>query len=104
MMFCPKCKAILLPRKEANKTILECKCGFKNKDAGETTFKETIKQEAKIQVVDQDIEAYPLIDVKCEKCNHKKAYFWTIQTRASDEPETKFYKCEKCKFIWRDYS
>ena len=35
---------------------------------------------------------------------YKKSYFWMMQTRGSDEPETKFYKCEKCKHVWRDYS
>ena len=103
-MFCPKCKSIMLPKKEKDKTILECKCGYKNNDLKDTTFKEKIKQEQKIEIIDKEVEAYPLIEIQCNKCNHNKAYFWTIQTRASDEPETKFYKCEKCKHTWRDYS
>ncbi|MEK6946569.1 MAG: transcription factor S, partial [Nanoarchaeota archaeon] len=35
--------------------------------------------------------------------SHKTAYFWLVQTRAGDEPETKFLKCEKCGHTWRDY-
>ncbi|MBI2108536.1 transcription factor S, partial [Candidatus Woesearchaeota archaeon] len=31
------------------------------------------------------------------------AYFWLVQTRAGDEPETKFLRCEKCSHTWRDY-
>ena len=104
MMFCPKCKSIMLPKKEAEKTILQCKCGYKHNDLSDTTFKEKVKAETKIEVIEGEVEAYPLIEVKCPKCEHKKAFFWTIQTRASDEPETKFYKCEECKHTWRDYS
>lgn len=51
---------------------------------------------------DED-DVNPIIDMKCPKCKHKKAYFWTMQTRASDESETKFYKCVKCKHTWRVY-
>ena len=40
---------------------------------------------------------------ECPKCRHKKAYYWTVQTRAGDEAETKFLKCEKCSHTWRDY-
>jgi len=49
-MFCPKCKSIMLPKKEKDKTILECKCGYKNNDLKDTTFKEKIKQEQKIEI------------------------------------------------------
>ncbi|PIO07920.1 transcription factor S, partial [Candidatus Pacearchaeota archaeon CG10_big_fil_rev_8_21_14_0_10_35_219] len=31
------------------------------------------------------------------------AYFWTMQTRAADESETKFYRCTKCDHTWREY-
>ena len=39
----------------------------------------------------------------CKKCGHEKAFFWTLQTRSSDEPETRFYKCVKCNFVNREY-
>jgi len=48
-------------------------------------------------------DVYPVIEMKCPKCKHGKAYFWTMQTRSSDESETKFYKCVKCKYTWRVY-
>ena len=55
-------------------------------------------------VLEEDTESHPLSDAECPKCGHNKAYFWLQQTRAGDEPETKFMKCEKCKHTWRDYS
>ena len=45
----------------------------------------------------------PLTDEECPKCKHGKAYYWLVQTRAGDEPETRFFRCEKCKHTWRDY-
>ena len=58
---------------------------------------------AKVEVVEKDFQAMPLVPNKCSKCNHGKAYYWEIQTRASDEPATRFYKCEKCQHVWREY-
>ncbi len=101
-MFCPKCGSILVPKKEG--TL--CSCGYKSKGKEEATLKEEIKKtEHEIDVVvPEEVETLPLTDAECDKCGHNKAYFWLIQTRASDEPETKFYKCEQCKHVWRDYS
>jgi DNA-directed RNA polymerase subunit M len=42
-------------------------------------------------------------DEKCKKCGNEDSYFWTVQTRASDESETKFFKCTKCGHTRRDY-
>jgi len=104
MMFCPKCGSLLMPKKEGNKTIVECKCGYKSNDKIQTTFKEEVKKKETIKgVADGDMETLPITDADCPKCNHKKAYFWEVQTRAADEPPTKFLKCEKCKHLWRDY-
>ena len=55
-------------------------------------------------VYEDDIQILPETDAECPRCHHKKAYFWEVQTRAADEPATKFLKCTKCKHTWRDYS
>ncbi len=104
MMFCPKCGSLLVPKTENNKKILSCKCGYNSTDVQEANIKEEIAKRDSIAVVEKEPEPHPLMDTECPKCHHKKAYFWTVQTRASDEPETKFLKCEKCEKIWRDYS
>jgi len=103
-MFCPKCGSILMPKKSGNKVVLGCSCGYLEKDTKKAEMKEEIKKKEEINVIEEEQEAYPLTDAKCPKCKHEKAYYWTVQTRSSDEPETKFLKCEKCKHIWRDYS
>jgi len=62
------------------------------------------KQEREIEVIEKtELETLPKTDAECDKCGHRTAFFWTVQTRAGDEPETKFLKCEKCGNTWRDY-
>ena len=70
-----------------------------------TKLTETINKKSKeVEVIEKtDFETLPKINAECEKCGHKKAFYWTMQTRAGDEPETKFLRCEKCRYTWRDY-
>ncbi len=108
MMFCPKCGSLLKPKKESGKSILACSCGFRQKDVKSAilTVESASKAEPSLQVADEsdDLKSMPQAEAECPKCGHGKARFWTVQTRAADEPETKFLKCEKCKHTWRDYS
>ena len=107
MMFCPKCGAILMPKKEGNKAVTKCSCGYSSNDVGSTTFKEENKKvDSKVEVVDSehDLNALPKMKAECPKCGNTEAGFWEVQTRAADEPATKFLKCTKCKHIWRDYN
>ena len=102
MNFCPKCGSLLKPKSEKGKRIFSCNCGYTSKDVEEASFTELLdKEEVPLEVVSEK-ETLPVVDILCPKCEHTKAYFWMIQTRAGDEAETKFYKCEKCKHIWRD--
>ena len=105
MLFCPKCGSLLKPKREGKKKVMACSCGYKTTEVEGTEIKEKISKESKpeVAVVEEEKEAYPLVDKECPKCGHKKAYFWEIQTRASDEPATQFFKCEKCKHTWRHY-
>ena len=105
MLFCPKCGSLLKPKSEKSKKILYCSCGFSTKDIQGAEIKEIIKEKKKeINVVKEEEKVHPLTDTECPKCGHKRAFYWMVQTRAGDEPETRFYKCEKCKHIWREYT
>jgi DNA-directed RNA polymerase subunit M len=106
-MFCPKCGSIMLPKKEGNKTVVKCSCGYKKEDKDAGMIREEILDKGKsVEVVDtaHDMKAMPKMKVDCPKCHNTEAGFWEVQTRASDEPATKFMKCVKCKHIWRDYN
>ena len=95
-----------MPKKEDSKKVLVCSCGYKSSDPSLAVIRETMKSKAKhVEVVSEknDYEHLPKINAECPKCKHKKAYYWLVQTRAGDEPETRFNRCEKCGHVWRDY-
>ena len=96
-MFYDKCGSLLKPC-EGKMQCLDCGV---SKDEG--LIKDQKKKTKKIEVMEQIKESYPIIDKNCDKCGNEKVFFWSIQTRSSDEPETQFFKCIKCKHIWREY-
>lgn len=101
MEFCPKCGAILV-QKTKNMGCPRCKYSSKEKSKMKLTEKIDERQEIAV-ISSKDSKTMPIVNEKCKECKNDKAYFWTIQTRAGDEAETKFFKCTKCDFTWRDY-
>ena len=105
MIFCPKCGAILMPKRRSNKTYLHCSCGYSDRERKSVLIKEkSFIDKKKVEVVEKEIETSPKTKEECPKCNHKEAYYWLVQTRAGDEAETRFFRCTKCNAIWRSYS
>jgi len=107
MMFCEKCGSILIPKKNRKgKTVLACRsCSYVSKKRESLILKEKvyISEKEGIAVVDKRVETLPKTQEICPKCNYKEAFFWTVQTRAADEAETRFFKCVKCNHTWRSY-
>ncbi|MAG45796.1 MAG: transcription factor S [Nanoarchaeota archaeon] len=104
MKFCDHCGSMLVPDKSGKKKLVCMNCGKKIPLTGEkVVLKEDIKEKDKVEVVDAEVEVNPKVDMECPKCEHTKAYTWALQTRASDEGETRFYKCAKCGNRWRVY-
>ncbi|VVB81947.1 Transcription factor S [uncultured archaeon] len=103
MLFCPKCKSIMMPKLVDGKKQLVCGCGYKH-IAESVTITEKNKQKAQeISVVEKEEVMNPVVDAECVKCGNRKAEYWEVQTRAADEPATRFHKCTKCGHIWREY-
>ena len=100
MKFCEKCGSICMPK---GVNLICMRCNHKQDSDGNLTFKEKIVKKKNVEVIEKEANSYPLVDQECPKCHHKKAYFWEIQTRASDEPATQFFKCESCSHTWRIY-
>ena len=101
MEFCPKCGSVLI---EKNKELRCIRCNYKLKSKIKIESSEKIKKSPEIGVItDKDTDVFPIINATCLKCGHEEAYFWTSQTRAGDEAETKFFRCTKCKNTWREY-
>lgn len=101
MDFCEKCGGLML-MKEKGSACATCGKKSEKKVKIQSSEKTIIAEEIAV-VQDGADETNPIIDMICQKCKNKKCYFWTLQTRSSDESETKFYKCVKCKHTWRAY-
>ncbi|MFP4424546.1 MAG: transcription factor S [Candidatus Woesearchaeota archaeon] len=103
MLFCPECGSILMPKEEDGERIMACSCGYSSKKS--QSLKESVKKTKDIEVVsnEQDYDSLPTTKTECPKCGHDLCYYWLVQTRAADEPETKFLRCCKCKHTFRDY-
>lgn len=110
MQFCPKCKRIMTPKRENGKLVFACTnpaCGHivkkVSKEATKLTSKVARGEEVELAVVDENAETRPVVDAECRKCGNEKAYFWSKQTRAGDEAETRFFRCTTCGNTWREY-
>ncbi len=101
MEFCPKCGAVLI-QKTKNYGCPRCNYSTKNKVKIKTS--EEIEEKKEVAVIKERTEIHPIVNEDCKKCGNGHAFFWTVQTRASDESETKFFKCTKCGHTRRDYS
>ncbi len=108
MQFCEKCGSILIPKKMRDgKTALACgKCGKVSSKRESLILKEktNLSPGKTIEVIDKRVETLPKTKEDCPECGHGEAYYWTVQTRAADEAETRFFKCIKCTHTWRSYS
>jgi len=108
--YCPNCGSILVPTNTGNKVVLKCpRCSY-IKEVGEEErrkyiVKESIKHDPKERtvVMENEIKTLPKVKALCPKCGNNEAYYWEIQTRSADEPATRFFKCVKCGYTWREY-
>jgi transcription factor S len=99
MKFCPKCRSILIP----SKGKLSCACGYNEKAGEAVRLREEIRH-TEIEIIDETQENLgdaAVDDIVCNKCGHHGAYTWFVQMRRSDEGVTRFFRCRKCKAVWR---
>ncbi|HKL24115.1 MAG TPA: transcription factor S [Candidatus Nanoarchaeia archaeon] len=101
MEFCPKCGSILVKK---GKTLRCQQCGYSSRRDVNMKTSEKMPERKEVGVVKgKSKEVLPVVNAKCKECGNDRAYFWEVQTRASDESPTKFFKCTKCGTTWRDY-
>lgn len=97
MQFCKSCGALLVGSSCS-------RCGVSSNVRINLEASEKVESAKEIAIVkDGSNEVNPVVEIECPKCKHKEAFFWTKQTRSSDEAETKFFRCTKCKYTWREY-
>ncbi|MEM1938535.1 MAG: transcription factor S [Acidilobaceae archaeon] len=110
--FCPNCGGLLQVRRNKDTIELYCpKCNYtldtKNQLLQPTKVEVKRNPKDRTIVVASKRQLATLEEVKgviCPKCGHDKAYFWMMQTRAADEPPTRFYRCIRCNHTWREYA
>ena len=80
---------------------MQCSCGYIQEDG---KIKDRKKKTDEVVVIDKEQpQILPKIKYDCKNCNNTEAFFWTLQTRGGDEPETRFFKCTKCSSVFREY-
>jgi len=101
MQFCPKCGILLVQKRKR----FSCpKCGYVSKEKMKISTSEKIGEKTRIDVLNEkDSSVWPVTAMICPKCGNREAYFWSAQMRAADEGETRFFRCTKCKYTWREY-
>jgi len=97
MEFCPKCGVMLV--KKDGKFVCS-KCGH-SKDEVILNHVEKTHAKSGTAIVKEGEENLPVVKAICPKCRNDTAYTWSVQMRGSDEGETSFFKCTKCKNTWR---
>ena len=105
MKFCPKCEVKL----KKSDSGLECsKCGYIEGEKVTKKKKTITEDEPDFSLLtfegNEGEDTNPTVKIDCEKCGHGEAVAWMFQTRSADEPTTRFYRCQKCKYTWRDYT
>jgi len=111
LKFCPKCGTLMIPQSKGGSLVFVCrKCGYEEHISKKESYLTTIahpKRSRKKEIIviekETSLKVLPKTNITCPKCGHNEAYFWTIQTRAADEPATRFFKCVKCGYTWREY-
>ncbi len=106
MKFCPNCE-IRLKRSESK--LVCSKCDYVEGESIESKKWQVEENDSDFLVMgESDMNdakgLVSTIEIDCEKCGNKEGVWWSLQTRSADEPETRFYRCIKCNYTWRDYT
>ena len=90
-----------MAQKKDQSAMVCMRCGH----VEELETKKVVKSEkSEVPVIETTEGALPTTKTECPKCGNDRAYWWMQQTRAADEPSTRFYKCTECGHTWREYA
>ncbi len=104
--FCKRCRSILIPLKKGSSSIFKCRsCSYQTKKNVRSIKinSEEPSRKKEVIILEKDSTMLPITEQVCPVCENKKAYWWMQQTRANDEPPTQFFRCVKCRHVWREY-
>ncbi|WEL23183.1 transcription factor S [Candidatus Nanohalovita haloferacivicina] len=110
MDFCDECGGMLVSQKQDGQTVMECRdCGHvQDVDGGDYKVTEEKEDDPmdRLNVNEEGGEesTRPTTKKECKKCGEEtEQEWWMEQTRASDEPATRFYKCRECGNVYKEY-
>ncbi len=114
MRFCPRCGSLMMLRIENGRRVWVCpSCGYReevgqgSQEQQMAVLKQRINHHPRerLIVVDKSkqVESLPKTRAICPRCGYHEAYYWLVQTRKADEPPTRFFKCVRCGYVWREY-
>lgn len=110
MEFCDDCGGMLVSEKKDGKTVMQCRNCSNIQDVDSEDMKVTEEKEEdpkdRLNVNEEGSEetARPTTEEECHSCGEDTEHeWWMKQTRASDEPATRFYKCTKCGNVYKEY-
>ncbi len=101
-MFC-ECGGLMLPK---DGKLVCTKCGRIKELENEDEYRIVTEGGGKkrdVVVVEEEVRTLPTTRAECRKCGNLEAEWWLLQTRKADEAETRFYRCTKCRYTWREY-
>jgi len=98
MKLCPKCGSMMMPKKVDGKSVLACSCG--HKESAKSSKKG--KEKKKVEVIEETFTPQAKTKEDSPKCGNDEAYYEIKQMRSADEAPTRFMKCTKCKYTWRE--
>lgn len=106
MKLCPNCRNILIVKEFIDGKKLFCKkCEYTAKLDETIAIAFPQNKQKEIAVFDANESEFPTTKVVCPHCDKEVDAYWALQqTRAADEPPTRFYRCKTCGYTWREYS
>ncbi|KAG7528042.1 Transcription factor S [Arabidopsis thaliana x Arabidopsis arenosa] len=105
MEFCPTCGNLLRYEGSGNSRFFCSTCPYVAYIERQVEIKKKqllVKKSIDPVVTKDDIPTAAETEAPCPRCGHDKAYFKSMQIRSADEPESRFYRCLKCEFTWRE--
>jgi len=109
MEFCDECGGMLVSEKNNGESVMKCRSCGEIQQVEEESYKVTEEKEEDPMDrlnVNESGEAEttnPVTEKECKKCGNDKCEWWMEQTRSSDEPPTRFYRCTECGSVHKEY-
>lgn len=110
MEFCDECGGMLVSEKEDGETKMKCRSCGEYQEAEAEDMKVTEEKEEdpmdrlNVNEAGDEETSRPTTERECKACGEKtEQEWWMKQTRASDEPPTRFYRCTQCDNVFKSY-